>query len=328
MGINSQQSGQLTEFLDSIPPTLRATARFEEPLSRYTSLRVGGTARLYVPCFNTDDLAEAAAAVQLTGTNHLILGGGSNVCISDAGFPGVVIHNLSNTLQIGEITQVDCGFNFMQLFQKSAFASLSGLEFAVGIPGSVGGALVSNAGAYRKDIKGLVRAIEVVEGGIRKVVGPEWMEFSYRDSRLRSGLREPALLVSVTLNLIPGNRRKIIEEARDYQRQRISKQPWYPSAGSFFKNVNDFELAQSLATLTDGMKKNGVVPAGFLSDACGCRGLKLGGAEISERHGNFVINRAGATARDIFNLTREVKQRVASQFGVELEEEVMLVGEF
>ncbi|MEP6755602.1 MAG: UDP-N-acetylmuramate dehydrogenase [Chthonomonadales bacterium] len=317
-----------SEFLSQLPVEIRPKVEENVSLAAFTTLRVGGRAALYIACRNPDDLAAVAAAAHISGIQHLVLGGGSNVCISDEGIRGLVIHNLCDCIQIGEVTRVDAGFNLMRLFQMSAFQGLSGLEFAVGIPGSVGGALVSNAGAYRKNIKDLLVSVEVVEEGIRKTVTPDWMQFSYRDSRLRDPDAPPALIVATTLRLEPRAKADIIAEARDYQRQRISKQPWFPSAGSFFKNVTDFELAQRIEGLTDGMRANGVVPAGFLSDACGCRGLKVDGAEISERHGNFVINRGRATASSIYKLTRQVKQRVHERFGIELNEEVMLIGDF
>jgi UDP-N-acetylmuramate dehydrogenase len=202
------------------------------------------------------------------------------------------------------------------------------LEFAVGIPGSVGGAMVSNAGAYRQNICDLVMEVDVVEQGERKLVPPEWMGFSYRDSRLRRAGGLPAAIIGVTLKLDPKPRKEILARARENQRQRIFKQPWYPSAGSFFKNVYDRKLAEQLPELPAAMKEAGVVPSGYLNAAVGCKGLIVGGAQISKRHANFVVNRGRATATDIRTLTRMVKQRVMDRFGVELEEEVLYVGDW
>jgi UDP-N-acetylmuramate dehydrogenase len=315
-------------FLSALPAHLREDIRHNEPLCRYTTLRVGGPADLYYRATNADDLASVAAAAQSAKLQYFLLGGGSNVCVSDRGVRGLVIHNLCRACEVGPITKVDAGHNFMALFLKSARASLSGLEFAVGIPGSVGGALVSNAGAYRQNICDLVQEIDVVEDGQRKTVGPDWMEFSYRDSRLRRPNASPAALVGVTLKLTPKARTEIMARARDNQRQRIFKQPWYPSAGSFFKNVYDRALAEQLPELPVPMKEAGVVPAGYLSAACDCKGLTVGGAQISRRHGNFVVNRGNATATDIQKLTGIVKQRVFERFGVRLEEEVLYAGDW
>ncbi len=324
----SAHSTKMAAFLHNLPDELRAKALEREIMSRYTTLRVGGEADFYLPVRSRDEFAVAASIAQTTGMPLLVLGGGSNACISDKGIRGLVIHNLCVSATVGETTNVDCGHSFMRLFQKSASMSLSGLEFAVGIPGSVGGALVSNAGAYRQNICDIVRSIDIVENGIRQVVGPEWMQFSYRDSRIRRSPDVSGALLGVELTLTPANRKDILARARDNQRQRIFKQPWNPSAGSFFKNVVDRALAEIVPGLPTAMRDAGIVPAGFLSAAVECKGLRVGGAQISARHGNFVINRGHATAAEIVTLTREVKQRVHDKFGVKLEEEVMFIGDW
>ena len=317
-----------TDLLDSLPAGIRAGVRRDEPLWRYTTLRVGGPAERYYRATDSSSFAEIIAAAQRLELPYFVLGGGSNVCISDRGIRGLVVHNECRRCEIGEITRVDAGYSFMKLFLDSARNSLSGLEFAVGIPGSVGGAMVSNAGAYRQNICDLVVNIDVVEGGERQTVPPDWMGFSYRDSRLRRPGGPPATIVAVTLKLEKKPRVEILSRARDNQRQRIFKQPWYPSAGSFFKNVYSRTLAQELPDLPAPMKEAGVVPSGYLSGACGCKGLTIGGAQISRRHANFVVNRGHATATDIQKLTGIVKQRVLERFGVELEEEVLYVGDW
>jgi UDP-N-acetylmuramate dehydrogenase len=322
------KNNTLNAFAGSLPGRLHSKLKPDEPLRRYTTLRVGGLADLYFAATNTDELAEIVAAAQEQNIPYFLLGGGSNVCISDAGVRGLIVHNLCSRAEIGEITRVDAGYNFMTLFQKSARAALSGLEFAVGIPGSVGGALVSNAGAYRQNICDIVVDIDVVEGGERKTVEPSWMQFSYRDSRLRQPDASPATLIATTLRLTPKDRISIMARARDNQRQRIFKQPWYPSAGSFFKNVYDHNLVKLLPELPLPMKEAGVVPAGYLSASCGCKGLTVGGAQISARHGNFVVNRGNATAANIKELTGIVKTRVREKFGVDLHEEVLFVGDW
>ena len=289
-------------------------------------LRVGGPADYFFEAKRRGELAEIAAAAQKHGLPLFLLGEGSNICVGDAGIRGMVVRNACDSAEIGPITRADAGHNFMRLFVRTMQAGLSGLEFAVGIPGTVGGALVSNAGAYRANICDLTREIEVVEDGERKTVAPEWMRFSYRDSRLR---REnyPAVLLGVTLELTPAPKTEIRLKAKDFQFQRILKQPWEPSAGSWFKNVYDRDLAESLPTLPDAMKRAGVVPAAYLSEACQCKGLQVGNAAVSPRHANFLVNRGGATAADFLRLAETVKERVRERFGRELEAEVLTVGE-
>jgi len=295
-------------------------------MSQHTSLRVGGAADYFIAATTPDVLAEAAALAQRFDLPHFVLGAGSNVCVSDAGIRGMVLQNLCRNAQIAELTYVDAGHNLMELFVRTMQTGLSGLEFAVGIPGTVGGALVSNAGAYRANICDLVQEIDVVEGGERRRVSPDWMGFSYRDSRLRRQGGEPATLIGACLKLHPAPKTEIRLKAKDFQMQRILKQPWEPSAGSWFKNVYDHALAESLATLPDAMKQAGVVPAAYLSEACGCKGFRVGGAGVSLRHANFIVNCGGASAAEIRQTAEHVKARVLARFGVLLEEEVLYVG--
>lgn len=320
--------GQARLLTSSLPERIRASVLRNEPLRRYTTLRVGGPADLYYAATTAEDLCEVLVAVQHAGIPWFLLGGGSNICVSDRGFRGLVIHNLCRRCCVGEITHVDTGYPLMQLFLDAARESLSGLEFAVGIPGTVGGALVSNAGAYRHSIGELVEELEVVEACRRSTVDPSWMGFSYRNSRLRQGGSQQAAVISVKLRLAKASRAAILAEARANQARRIWRQPWYPSAGSFFKNVVDPVLAQKIQGLPHALREAGVIPAGYLSEACGCMGLAVGGAQVSTRHANFIVNRGNATAQDIRRLAELVKTRVYEAFGVRLEEEVLYVGDW
>jgi UDP-N-acetylmuramate dehydrogenase len=315
------------EALTLLSPQTRAQIGRDEPLSRHTTLRVGGPADLFLFARDRDTYAEATALGQKLNLPMLLLGEGSNVCIGDAGIRGLTIRNGCRYAEIGPMTRAECGCNFMRLFLGTMRAGLSGLEFAVGIPGTVGGALVSNAGAYRANICDLVRKVEIVEQGERRWVGPEWMEFSYRDSRLRRDGGKPAALLAVDLQLTPGDKMLIRLKARDFQYQRILKQPWEPSAGSWFKNVLDGDLAETLPALPRAMKEAGVVPAGYLTEACGLKGFTVGGARIAARHANFIVNQGNATAADLRAVAEVARQRVLEKFGVFLEAEVMCIGE-
>lgn len=294
----------------------------------HTYLRVGGPADLYYEARDTDALAEITALAQRYHLPLFVLGEGTNVCVSDRGVRGMVVQNACRRAEIGPTTYADAGHNFMQLFVKTMQASLSGLEWAVGIPGTVGGALVSNAGAYRGNICDLVTQIEVVEGGERGWVAPEWMEFSYRDSRLRREGGKPAALLGVSLKMTPRNKTDIRLKAKEIQMQRILKQPWQPSAGSFFKNIKDRDVADGMPGLPENMRRFGVVPTAFLSEQCGLKGFTIGGAGVAERHANFIVNRGNATASDVRAVAEAVKQRVFDRFGLHLEEEVLYVGDW
>lgn len=306
----------------------------DEPMSRHTTLKVGGPARWFWSASDVEQLVRVLDACTQHDIPTLFIGHGSNLLMSDRGFDGLVIRNRCKGAKIGEETYAECGVSFGSLFLQTAQEGFSGLEWAIGIPGTVGGALVSNAGAYRGNIGPLVQSIRVFDNGQDRTVGPEWMGFAYRDSRLRriaeqGGSIGRTVILSCQLRLTErGEPSEIMERAKVYQAQRRAKQPYAPSAGSFFKNVNDKALAESLPMLTPGMRAAGVVPAGYLSEACGLKGLREGGAQVAEKHANFLINAGGATASDLRRLAARVKSAVKERFGVTLEEEVLYVGDW
>ena len=303
--------------------------KYAEPMARHTTLKVGGPARWFWAASDIEELAEVLRFCSQNAVPYLFIGHGSNLLMSDAGYEGLVIQNRCKGCVVGGETRAESGVSFGSLFLQAARAGYGGLEWAIGIPGTVGGALVSNAGAYRGNIGPLVSSVRVFADGRDQAVGPEWMEFSYRDSRLRRAGVGNTVVLSCTLTLTErGDPDTIVARAKEYQSQRRAKQPYAPSAGSFFKNVQSKTLAESLDTLPAGMKAAGVVPAGFLSEACGLKGLRVGGAEVSEKHANFLINAGDATASDLRTLAEEVKSVVAARFGVTLEEEVLYVGDW
>jgi UDP-N-acetylmuramate dehydrogenase len=300
------------------------------PMRRFTTLRVGGPADYLVTVRTADELAAVAAEAQKLDLKTTVLGYGSNMLPSDKGVRGLVIQNLAARIAVARTGEVvaDTGCMFQDLFLKTAQAGLRGLEFAVGIPGSLGGALVSNAGAYRSCVSEFLIELEIVRGGERRWVEPAYMEFSYRDSILRSSSPPQMVVVKVRMQLPQGVPKQIYDEAREYQRQPIGKQPPPASAGSFFKNVNDKALAESLESLPVALKQAGVVPAGYLIEAAGLKGHRMGGAMMGRRHANFLLNVGNASASELRRLTEFVKARVREKFGVELEEEVLFLGDW
>jgi len=299
-------------------------------LRPFVTLRAGGRAEWLVRARSLDELSEVGDASVRRELALTILGWGSNVLPSDAGVPGVVLQNLARRIEIQAdgLIRAESGCGFQELFLKSAQAGLAGLSFAVGIPGTLGGALVSNAGAYRSQVSALLERLEVWTPEGRGWVEPTFMEFSYRDSVLRRLSPPRCIVLQVEMRLTPGDPKSIYDEARDYQRQRISKQPPPASAGSFFKNVNDLAFAQSLPNLREDLKKAGVVPAGHLIEEVGLKGRRHGGAMLGQRHANFMLNVGGASAAEIYELAQLAKERVYDRFGVVLEEEVLYLGDW
>lgn len=302
------------------------------PLRRYTTLRAGGPAEFFAEARDVDSLVNILAEAHWTDQRVTILGGGSNMLPSDMGVPGLVLRNLAREISIdstsGEV-EVATGIAFQDLFLKTVQAGLRGLEYAVGIPGSLGGALVSNAGAYRSQVSEFITQMEVVENGNRKWVEPHWMQFSYRDSILRRPNPPHAGVVRVRMKLPRAESvKRSYDEAREYQRQRISKQPPSPSAGSFFKNVINADLAQKLPGLPEPLVEKGIVPAGYLIEAVGLKGFRLDGAMFGCRHANFILNIGKATSSNIRQLAEYGSRTVRREFGVELEEEVLYIGDW
>lgn len=302
----------------------------KKSLRLFTTLKAGGHAELFYHARTRDDLADASIYAQQNEIPTTILGGGSNILPSDQGVSGLVILNTTQIIEFQEngVVISDSGVVLQDLFLKTLQANLAGLEYCVGIPGSVGGALVSNAGAYRSNISEYLVEIEVAYQGKRQWVSPDFMQFSYRDSILRKPDAPQATLLRIKFQLPTGDPKTMYDEAREYQRQRISKQPPSASAGSFFKNVYDQSLAQSLTNLPDGLKSAGVVPAGYLIESCGLKGMRHGGAMIGARHANFLLNVAGATATELRQLANFASDSVKKKFGVQLEEEVLYLGDW
>mgnify|MGYP001178241516 CR=1 FL=1 len=300
----------------------------EVPLAPFTTLRAGGPAQRLILLDSAEQLAEVAAVAQVVGEPLTVLGHGSNVLPSDLGVEGTVLINRSRVLKIeadGTVT-ADSGVPLQDLFLKTVQHGLTGLEFAVGIPGTLGGALASNAGAYRSSVGSFVTAVEVVQGGLVRWEPASFLKLSYRHSILREPAGRGIVVTRVRLRLQPGDAWRALQDAREFQRQRISKQPAPASAGSFFKNVEDRELARNLPGLPQALKEAGVVPAGYLLEAVGLRGFRHGGAMFSHRHANFILNVARATAAEIRELAEIAKERVYERFGTRLEEEVLLLG--
>lgn len=284
-------------------------------MSRHTSFRVGGAATLMaLPKSATEaELAVRAAATQLV--KPFFLGNGSNLLVSDEGYHGLIVKTvgMDHAEQVGETElRGESGVLLSRLARLAAERGLSGLEFASGIPGTLGGAAVMNAGAYGGELAQAVTSVTYLdEAGERHTISNEACEFGYRHSLFSE--HPQWLILEVGLKLKQGDPAEIKATMATLAAQRKEKQPLeYPSAGSTFRRPAP----------VDGKP----VYAAALIDQCGLRGLTVGGAQVSEKHAGFVINRGGATCADILELMRLVRQRVLEQTGVELEPEVKILG--
>ncbi len=311
---------------DRLRKTLGAALLTQEPLRHHTTFRIGGPADFFFAARTPDQLVASLRAGHEAAVPVFLLGGGSNLLVSDEGFRGLVVRNACDAIEFaGTAVHVGCGADFTELILRCVDQGLAGLEFAAGIPGSVGGALYGNAGCYGDDIGHYTVECTVAspDGARVETLPAAWFQFAYRDSRLK---REPRVLLSCLLRLQSGDitaSRAIVEEKLEIRRVKHPQWRVEPTAGSYFKNLPpDWQMPG--AKLSPGTRR---VAAGQLLDECDCRGLRVGDAMVFAKHANIIINAGRATARDVLGLAAEMKRRVREKFDVELEEEVMFLGE-
>ena len=284
----------------------------KELMSRHTTFKVGGPCFILVKIDEVSQLKELLPYLVEEKIPYFFLGNGSNLLVSDKGYEGVVI---TFSKKLAEDVTVDCdkivaggGVLLSKVAKCALDESLTGFEFAAGIPGTVGGAMVMNAGAYDGEMKQIVENVEVIDkAGNLRVLSCEEMEFGYRTSILK---REPLIVTKTTFKLNKGNKDVIKEKMDDLAARRRDKQPLeYPSAGSTFK------------------RPEGHFAGKLIMDA-GLRGYQVGGARVSDKHCGFVVNVDNATATDVHNLMEDVIKKVQEEFQVTLEPEVIRLGEF
>ncbi len=340
------------------------------PLAQYTTLKIGGAAKFFVEAKNEEEILEALKFAKEKHLPVFVLGGGSNILVSDKGFDGLVIkiHNTQHTIHN---TSIECGAGcqLSTIVNESVKAELAGLEWAAGIPGTVGGAVRGNAGAFGGEISDCVELIRVIKipnfsktrlfpdgslasvipqsqvfdtnkgsnfslpplarGGIfqGRTLKSQECKFAYRDSIFK---QNPNLIIlSAVLRLKKGNSKKSQQRVKEILASRKEKQPFdFPSSGSFFKNplIKSKKLLEEYKSDTGNEAKDDIVPAGYLVERVGLKGKKIGGAMVSQAHGNFLVNAGNAKAEDFIILAAVIKTRVRNKFGVQLKEEVEMVG--
>ena len=281
-----------------------------EPMSRHTTFRTGGPADLLVQP-EAEQIAPILEVCRNEEIPWTVIGNGSNLLVGDGGIRGVVLEigkQMSDIVIEGTMITAGAGAMLSSIASKAAAAELTGMEFASGIPGSLGGAVVMNAGAYGGEMKDILQKVTVLTpDGTVQTLSVEELELSYRHSIIPE---KGYLVISAILELQPGNADEIQSIMDDLKEKRVSKQPLeYPSAGSTFKRPEGYF-------------------AGKLIQDAGLRGFRVGGAQVSEKHCGFIINRDQATSTDICQLMQQVSEIVYEKFGVRLEPEVKKIGEF
>lgn len=299
------------QFLTELQNVMGGSGIFiEEPMKKHTTFRVGGPADVLVQ----PDETALAAILALCRQYHVpysFIGNGSNLLVGDKGIRGVVIEMtdpMGNIEVDGTKITAQAGAMLSKIANTAASNGLGGMEFAAGIPGSVGGAVVMNAGAYGGEMKDIIEKVYVLdENGAQLELDRDALDFGYRHSCIP---KKKYIVTKVVLELVPRDEAEIRSEMKELNEKRAEKQPLqYPSAGSTFKRPEGYF-------------------AGKLIMDAGLRGYQVGGAQVSEKHCGFVINKGDATAADICQLMQDVADKVQAQFGVVLEPEVKMIGEF
>lgn len=289
---------------------LSENVKYNIPMKNYTSFKIGGPAEYFVQIKNVEELQEALKIHQQTKEPLTIIGNGSNLLVNDNGIKGIVLQINIKKLEIQEEKDsikviVGSGNKLGELAQKLAQKEIAGFEFASGIPGTIGGAIRMNAGAHGTEMKDIVQTITYVDkmGKIHKMTAKQ-TKFQYRKSIFAE---KDYIIIEAELKLQKGKKKEIQEKMQEYAKYRKEKQPLeYPSAGSTFKRGEDFITAQ-------------------LIDECGLKGYQIGGAQISEKHAGFIINKGNATAEDVLKLIEYTKEQVYKKFNKVIETEIEVI---
>lgn len=297
------------EFIENVIPKERIF--FAEPMSRHTTFRIGGAAECMVLIEQEEELLKLVPYLNQIEENYFILGNGSNLLVGDKGYRGVIIklgEGMNRIKVEGERIFAQAGALLSKTAAAARDAELSGLEFAAGIPGSIGGGVVMNAGAYDGEMKQITESVKVMdkEGNIL-VLDNDTMEFGYRTSIIKN---RPFIVLEVVLRMQKGEKEEIQAKMDELMAKRQSRQPLnYPSAGSTFKRPEGYF-------------------AGKLIMDAGMRGYRIGDAQVSDKHCGFVVNIGNASAEDVKEVIEEVQEKVKERFHVRLEPEIIFLGDF
>ncbi len=285
---------------------------YDEPMAKHTSFKIGGPADVFIKVDNIEELKETLDLSKKNQIPLTIIGNGSNLLVTDKGIRGITAKLNLKDIEIKnennkQIIKVEAGVPVGLFSQKLLKEEITGFEELSGIPGTIGGAVIMNAGAHGKELKDILKKVTAMDynGNIHEFTNEECL-FSYRNSRFQ---KEKYIILQATLELEKGNSTEIKEKMDEYMQFRKEKQPIeYPNAGSTFKRGEDFVTAK-------------------LIDEAGLKGYKVGGAQVSEKHAGFIVNVDNATAKDVIELTDYIKEKIEEKFGKKINLEIQIIGE-
>jgi UDP-N-acetylmuramate dehydrogenase len=300
------------------------------PLAPLTTFKIGGPAKFFVEAETTDDIIEAIRWAAEKNEKYFILGGGSNLLVSDKGYDGLIIKNSCDNIQADkDDIYAEAGAPLARLVQTASQHALSGLEWAAGIPGTVGGAIRGNAGAFGTSMQSVIGSVDALDPLKLETIRLDFegCKFSYRHSIFKES---NLLVLGAAIRLNQGKSEEINQLSQKYVNYRSDSQPKEPSAGSIFKNISVTDLIEKQPETVDqaekdGILRNGKIAAGWLIGREGFMGKTIGGASVSQEHGNFIINLGNATAEDVLVLISLIKQKIRVKYGIQLQEEIQFL---
>lgn len=310
-----------------------------EILAPYTTYKIGGPAKYFFDAKNNQELVEALKLATELGLDYFLLGGGSNILVSDDGFDGLVIKKSNNNFKIeGDKIIAESGADLGEVLAASLKAGLVGWPWAAGIPGTIGGAVRGNAGAFGKGMSDITQSVEVYENGEVKKLTNQAMGFNYRHSVIKE--KKAAVIVGVELKLTKGTKAEVQKDqgtvAQYIERRKLTQPTDFPNSGCVFKNVDLSKVEIDKEKVMKGLDINeeefnqatkfGKLPVSYITDKLGLKGKKMGGAQISEKHGAFINNTGNARAEEVVMLISDIKMHVRNELGIQLQEEVQYVG--
>ncbi len=300
--------------------------KIDEPMSKHTTFKIGGPAKYFVIVEDIGKLVELLKYLDGAGEKFMMLGGGSNMLISDTGYDGVIIKLQVTSYKLqNDVIIASAGCTTVEIAQKSIAEKLTGFEWGVGVPGTIGGAVRGNAGAMGGEMKDSVLKVEVYRDGEVIELSREECEFGYRDSVFK---HTSDVILRVYLELENTEDNELAKKAIEHLQYRNKTQPQgYSSSGCMFKNVEVKSQKSKVKSydIPQEFLDKGIIPAGWLVDQVGMKGYAVGNAQVSDKHGNFLINTGGATASDMLSIIDEIKTTVYTEYGIELEEEVHII---
>lgn len=298
--------------------------KLNEPMSKHTTFKIGGPARYFVIVEETEKLVELLNYLSGEGIAYYILGGGSNILFQDEEFDGVVIQVRSHKSEvISQTIEAECGTSLGVVMGLAMQNGLTGMEWSAGIPGTVGGAVRGNAGAFGQSTADILEKVEVWQDGEVVEFTKEDCQFVYRGSIFKENKNLVILRAWFKLQLL--DKKDILKKVQEIIQARKGKYPIYPSAGCFFTNFDIENWPGDKSELPPIFIERGKVPAGWMIDQLGFKGKELGGASVGTEHCNFIVNKNKATQAEVLELMAEIKEKVYNRYGVELEEEVEII---